>query len=216
MTGLVDWDLHQDGARLLAIRREGEGQQLLDIDTRSGQSRILGVTSADARWHETVRGGGYVFLHGNASLSVRGVAARADTVFDRVGRFIQIHSLDPSPDGQSVAVAGWIQSTDSVVLARLDLRSGTTTELIALPGEGVGAPTWLSSGALLIPILESQFSEAWYVLEPGAREATRLGLAPRTSATYRFARSGLRGVAREQTQRSDVYVIRGSGIVPGR
>ncbi len=161
VTGLVDWDLHQGGARLLAIRREGDAQQLLDIDTRSGQSSVLAVTTADARWHETVRGGGYVFLHGNASLSVRGVAARSATTFDRVGRLVQLMFLNPSPDGQSVAVAGWIPSIDSIVIARLDLRTGSSTELFALRAEGAGAPTWLSSGALLVPILESQYSEAW-------------------------------------------------------
>ena len=211
---LVDWDLHHDGANLLVVRRDGDSQQLMNIDTRTGQMRSLGATTADAELHETVRGGGYVFRSGVASLAVREVNGRGDTLFTRVGRLQQLMYLEPSPDGISVAVAGWNITADSIVIVQLDLRTGATTELTSIGGERVNGLTWMTNGVLLIPVSESPYTEALYSLAPGARMATRLGLAPRSSATYRFARNGLRGVAREQIQRSDIFVLREAGVVP--
>ena len=122
--------------------------------------------------------------------------------------------LEPSPNGDAVALAGWNETVDSIAVARLDLKSGALTELTALAGEGADAITWLPDGTLLLSILETQYGMAWYVLPPGARIATRIGLAPRANASYRFARNGLRAVAREEILRPDVYILRNSGIFP--
>ena len=214
LQGAVDWDFHQDGRSLLFVRRAGQLQELVEIDSRNGQARVLGPQAADARTHETVPGGGFVFITGRRDLNLRGAQIRGDTVFQDLGRVGAVLFLEPSPNGDAVALAGWNETVDSIAVARLDLKSGALTELTALAGEGADAITWLPDGTLLLSILETQYGMAWYVLPPGARIATRIGLAPRANASYRFARNGLRAVAREEILRPDVYILRNSGIFP--
>jgi hypothetical protein len=211
---VTDWDFHQDGRSVLFVRREGQVQQLVEVDSRNGQTRVLGPQAADASRHETVAGGGLVFVTGRRDINVQGVAIRGDTVFRSLTRLSSVMTLEPSPTGDAVAVAGWNETADSIVVLRVDLRSGAHTELVALAGEGVEALTWLPNDALLLPLYESQYGSTWYLLPSGARTATRIGLAPRASATYRFSRNGLRAVARETLIRPDIYVLRGSGIIP--
>ena len=104
--------------------------------------------------------------------------------------------------------AGWDATDDSVSVARISLLDGSVTRLARFAGEGSQQPAWLPDGSILVPVLETIWTLAWYRIPADGGKPVRLGSPPRFPATDRFSRDGLSGIARVSDRRADVYLIR--------
>jgi hypothetical protein len=62
-------------------------------------------------------------------------------------------------------------------------------------------------GTIIVPLLETAWTLAWYRIPAAGGAPVRLGSPPRFPADYRFSRDGLRGIARVGDRRADVYLI---------
>jgi hypothetical protein len=211
---LVDWDFEQEGRALLMAKVSGRQFELSRLDLATGQSVVLSSVPGDRGNIESVAGGGFVQRSSFNSVAVHGVPGRPDTVFT-IPESSFILALEPSPDGREVAVAS-LDLLQRVLLRRLSLVDGTLTELARMGGEGFDAITWLPDNTLLFSIDETQWTKAWYRLPVSGGPPRRQDLQLNFDGSYRFARNGLRGVARERTLRSDIFLLRGLNVAAPR
>jgi hypothetical protein len=84
---------------------------------------------------------------------------------------------------------------------------GSVAQLARLGAEGLQPPRWLDDGTLIVPILETEWTLAWYRIPATGGAPVRLGSPPRYPAAYRLSDDGLRVLARPQDRRTDIYLI---------
>jgi hypothetical protein len=136
------------------------------------------------------------------------VPGRRDTLLRLAPELGMSNFMEPSPDGRALVSLGWNVTEDSISLFRLSMTDGAVTRLARFAGEGTQQPIWLNDGTILVPILETSWTLAWYRIPAAGGIPVRLGSPPRFPADYRISRDGRRGIARVSDARSDVYVIR--------
>jgi len=204
-----DWDWSMDGASVLVTTTSGDSSVVQRLDAATGGlSRVAAFPTGYVEIG-ALPGGGFVALAVDGrSLRRIGFPGLPDTLFRLPRTYGTISSSDPSPDGRAIVAAGWDATDDSVSVARISLLDGSVTRLARFAGEGSQQPAWLPDGSILVPVLETIWTLAWYRIPAGGGKPVRLGSPPRFPATYRFSRDGLSGIARVSDRRADVYLIR--------
>jgi hypothetical protein len=158
-------------------------------------------------------GGLLVPQNGPAMLRRVGVPGRPDTAFTLPAEYGSIMGIAPSPDGRAAAVIGWDRQGDSLLVARLSLVDGSVTRLASFYPEGTGQPAWLADGTLIIPIVETEATLAWYRIPAGGGPVVRLGSPPRYPADYSLSSDGRRVVANTSEDSPDIYLIRNFALL---
>jgi hypothetical protein len=85
--------------------------------------------------------------------------------------------------------------------------------LASFGAEGSQPPRWLSDGSLIVPILETSWTLAWYRIPATGGKPVRLGSPPRFPANYRLSEDGRRVMARPEDRRTDIYLVPNFGEV---
>jgi Tol biopolymer transport system component len=139
-----------------------------------------------------------------------------DTSFAAPEGMVWIIGIEPSPDGQMVAIAGWGDySTDSLAIFVMSLADGSTRRIASLAAEGVEPPRWLTDGTLVIPVFETRWTTALYRIPIEGGPPVRLGIVPRFPGSYRFSADGRRGIIRVNEANQDVHVVRNFAELAG-
>jgi hypothetical protein len=119
-----------------------------------------------------------------------------------------IMGLEPSPDGQAVAIVGFGDlRTDESVVDIMSLADGSSRRIATFPSEFIEPPRWLSDGHLLLPVGETRWTLSLYRLPVAGGPMVRLGPVPRFPGSYRFAADGRRGIIRAVETNLDVFVV---------
>ena len=79
--------------------------------------------------------------------------------------------------------------------------------------ENVRRPRWLDDGSIIVPVLETAWTMAWYRIPSAGGVAVRLGTPPRFPAEYGISANGRRAVALVEDRHTDIYMIRNFGSV---
>jgi tRNA A-37 threonylcarbamoyl transferase component Bud32 len=182
-----------------------------EIDLASGRAGPVHLVSWREVNYEPARlpGGGLLLpLINPPGIRRVGTPGRTDTTFLLPEGWSASAGLAPSPDGSAVGVVGWSASGDSVLVARLSLNDGSLTQLASFYPQDVGEPFWLTDNTLIVPILETAATLAWYRVPIEGGTPKRLGSPPRFPAEYNLSRDGRRVIANTSEDSPDVYVIR--------
>ena len=208
---LVDWDWNQDGQSVVVVTRRGpDSLALARLDVASARSTA--ITQVESRGYvtaETVVGGGLVILPTPNTFRRVGVPGLVDSTFSLPAGWAR--NLDPSPDGRAFVLTGWDVNQDSILVHRVSLVDGSATRLAAFGGEGVFQPAWLDDGTIIVPVLETAWTQVWYRVPATGGPPVRLGSPPRVPGEYRISADGRRAIARAEERHTDVYMIRNYG-----
>jgi hypothetical protein len=209
----IDKDWTQDGRSILAALRQGpDSVALMELDAGSDRTRrVATYPQARYRFAETLPGGGYLMVLSQREFRPVGAAGLKDTTFLLPPDAGIILSLDPSPDGREFVEVGWDRTGDSLLANRVSLLDGSVQRLAMFGGEDALPPRWLEDGNLLVPILETSQTLAWYRIAAKGGPPVRLGSPPRFPAQYRFSQDGRRVLMILQDQKSDIYLMRNFG-----
>jgi len=206
---LFDWDWQQDSRGVIVVTRVGtDSIAVVEIDATNGQRRPLATLSSGRGTFETVAGGGYVHLTGINQLDLRGLRARTDTVLTITPALGEIIFFEPSPDGRTLATIGWSASGDSLEMHAMALEDGRTVKLASFPGEGARSPAWMPDGSLLVAVAQNPGRDQWFRVPAGGGTPIPLPIKLSVDASYRVSLDGLRAVARERVERSDIFLLR--------
>jgi len=205
---MVDFDWTQDERSVIVGAQRGDSIVLARVEVPSGRSQPL-ATMAAAEYDalETVPGGGMIVHLKGSEWRRMGVTALADSTFVLPGEVGTWSDVDPSPDGKAFVLMSWNPPGDSILVHRVSIVDGGVTRLAAFGGEGTQAPRWLTDGTIILPILETSSTLAWYRMPASGGMPVRLGTPPRFPALYRLSEDGLRGMMRADDRNSDIYLI---------
>ncbi len=212
---LVDWDWTQDGKGVTLVAPRGRDSLTISrMDVPSARTTQVGVMArADYVVMETVAGGGEILIPTPQSFRRFDIPGLADSAFQLPDALGSVVSIDPSPDGKAFVAISWDPNGDSLLVHRVSIGDGSVTRLAAFGGEGSQPPKWFDDGSIVIPILETSSTLAWYRIPPGGGKPVRMGTPPRYPAQYRFSGDGLRVMARAQDRRTDIYLVPNFGEV---
>jgi hypothetical protein len=212
---LVDWDWAQDGKRVTLVSPRGRDSLTISrMDVPSARTTQVGVMArGDYVVMETVAGGGEILIPTAQSFRRFGIPGLADSTFQLPPALGSVVSIDPAPDGKAFVSISWDPAGDSLLAQRISIVDGSVTRLGAFAAEGSQPPKWFDDGSIVIPILETAWTLAWYRIPPGGGIPVRMGTPPRYPAVYRFSGDGLRVMARPQERRTDIYLVPNFGDV---
>jgi len=209
----IDKDWTQDGRSIQVGMRQGlDSVAVLELDASSDRVRRLATYPRTGyRFAETLPGGGYVLIVSRRKFRPVGASGIKDTTYQLPIEAGFIISLDPSPDGRAFVEVGWNQSGDTLLANRVSLVDGSVERLAAFVGEDMLPPRWLADGSLIIAVLETSRTLAWYRIPAGGGSPVRLGSPPRFPAEYRVSQDGRRVLMILRDQKSDIYLMRNFG-----
>jgi len=212
---MVDFDWSQDEASVLVTTRRGTDSLLISqVEVPSGRVRQLGMAASDQYIGlETAPGGGMVIRVSDQAFRRVGIAGLPDSTLRLPDALGALQSFDPSPDGRAVVALSWDPPGDSVLVHRVSMVDGSVTRLASFGAEGSQPPRWLSDGSLIVPILETSWTLAWYRIPATGGTPVRLGSPPRFPANYRLSEDGRRVMARPEDRRTDIYLVPNFGEV---
>ncbi len=212
---LVDWDWAQDGTSITLIAPHGrDSLGIARMEVPSGRITQVGaIERGDYVVTETVADGGAILVPTPQSFRRLGIPGLTDSTFSLPAALGAVTSIDPSPDGKAFVAVSWDPNGDSLLAHRISIVDGSVTRLAAFGAEGQQPPKWFDDGSIVIPILETSWTLAWYRIPPGGGKPVRLGTPPRYPAIYRFSGDGLRVMARAQDRRTDIYLVPNFGEV---
>ena len=112
-----------------------------------------------------------------------------------------------------MVAAGWNATYDTVLVDRISVIDGGAIRLASIPAVSMRWPSWLNDGSIIVPILETEWTMAWYRMPSTGGPAVRLGTPPRYPADYSISVDGRRAVARVEEPHTDIYMIRNFGSI---
>lgn len=212
---LVDWDWAQDGTSITLIAPRGrDSLGIARMEVPSGRiTQVGGIERGDYVVTETVAGGGAILIPTAQSFRRLGIPGLADRAFSFPAALGAVTSIDPSPDGKAFVTVSWDPNGDSLLAHRISIVDGSITRLAAFGAEGSQPPKWFDDGSIVISVMETAWTLAWYRIPAGGGKPVRMGTPPRFPATYRFSGDGLRVMARVQDRRTDIYLVPNFGEV---
>jgi len=206
---LLDWDW---GAPELfvAVGRD-DSVDIAAVNPQSGRlERRRSFSGQEYQWVEGVQTGGAVVVTvGGQRIHTIGVPGIADTMLVVPPEAGLMFWGEPTPDGQSLVLAGWLPGEDSLGVHLLRLADGTLRRIGIIFGENLDTPRWLSDGSILLPVYETAWTTALYRVPSEGGTPERLGLLPISNGSYRFSADGRRGIIRVSERRTDAFVVRG-------
>ena len=213
---LEDWDWSRRD--LIVAVNERDSLVVGTLDPGDGVFRRLRSLEVEAlQTLEALPDGGFLYYPPMRNRIHRLAApGLPDTSFAAPQGMVWISGIEPSPDGQSVAIAGWGDySTDSLAIFVMSLTDGSTRRIGTLTAEGVEPPRWLTDGTLVIPVFETRWTTALYRIPIDGGSPVRLGIVPRFPGSYRFSENGRRGIIRVNEASEDVHVLRNFAELAG-
>ena len=207
---LLDWGWSPDDRNIvIAARRAADSVVILQLDVATGRSRPLATAGSDRFLGvESVPGGGVLLLFETEYRRI-GVQGLPDSTFPLLHQWPRVTSV--SPDGRAFALVGWDPRLDTVIVQRISLVDGSATRLASIVAERMRVPRWLADGTVIVPVLETAGTMAWYSVPSTGGAAVRLGTPPRYPAEYSISGDGRKAVARVEEQHTDIYMIRNFG-----
>ena len=208
---LVDWGWSQDDKGVvIAARRDTDSIAILQLDLATGRSAPLaGLRGSDFAAIEMVPGGGLLVLLAGEVRRI-GVPGLPDSTFPLGGDALFINA---SPDGRAFVAVGWNPTYDTVLVHRISVVDGSATKVASMLATRMRRPRWLADGSVIVPVLETAWTMAWYRVPSAGGAAVRLGSPPRFPAEYDISADGRRAVAVVEDLRTDIYMIRNFGSV---
>lgn len=204
---LEDWDWSL--TEIIAAVNEGDSVVVGSLNPENGQFRRLRAYDPDAiQTLEALPSGGFVFYPPVANRIHRVLApGLRDTSFAAPQGMGLIIGMEPSPDGQQVAIVGFGNLlSDSIVVDVMSLADGSARRIAAFAGDIAHTPRWLPDDTLILPISETSWTLSLYRLPIDGGPMVRLGPVPRYPGSYRFSADGRRGIIRAAEANWDVYV----------
>ncbi|MBA3340605.1 MAG: protein kinase [Gemmatimonadaceae bacterium] len=113
--------------------------------------------------------------------------------------------ISGSPDGRSIAVAGWqAPNEDSLGVAVISVADGRFTQVYTTFGE-FAETRWLEDGGLLIEIADTPESFTFYRTRPGG-SVERIGSTPRPTSTVSMSADQKRAFVITRDHRRDAWM----------
>jgi serine/threonine protein kinase len=220
---LLDFDWSPDGARILYLQRmEGPQLRLMESDTTGRSPREMArfdesaiASSGDpgggrgGSFHPLADGAVSIIASDRLSLSIIR-RSKTDVTLRDPQLITEIHYVAQSPDAKSLAVGGRSSTLDSIVVATVEMETGRFKRVAALPGEDLGAVTWLKDGGIIFVFREPDGSYALYRVFPG-RPAQKVGALPYSRAEFSISSDGKHVAAFGYNDKTDIYMIRNFG-----
>jgi hypothetical protein len=213
---LEDWDWSERD--IIVAAREAAAVVVGSLNPDNGQFRRLRTFDSDAiQTLEALPAAGFLFYPPLADRVHRVlVPGLRDTAFSIGKGMGLIVGMEPSPDGQQVALVGFGDlRTDSLVVDIMSLADGSTRRIASFAAEFADSPRWLPDNTLVVPIHETSWTLALYRLSVQGGPLVRLGPVPRFPGSYRFSRDGHRGIIRSVAANQDVHVVRNFAELAG-
>src|SRR4029079_6958805 len=160
----IDWDWSEDGTSIIVGVHRGDSLAVQRLDAATGAlTDLAAVPWADRGELVTLPGGGFLVSSASGREFRRfGVPGRRDTLLRLAPELGMSSFLEPSPDGRALVSLGWNAAEDSISLLRYSMTDGTVTPLARFAGERTQQPIWLNDGTILVPVMETSWTLAWY------------------------------------------------------
>jgi Tol biopolymer transport system component len=215
---LLDFEWSPDGATIMYLHGIGGNEvRLMETDTMGRRTREIARfgQSAAIAFHPLPDGALCIIPPERRSLSIIRRHGKRDVTWRAPDWISNIVSVSLSPDARSLAVQGWDQAGDSIVVATMDIEDGRSTRLGILGGEWPGGIRWLEDGNIMFDFRETEGSYALFTTRPGGA-TRRLGALPYTQEISSVSKDGIHMAGFSSTIKNDVYMIRNFGKLLGR
>ena len=210
---LLDFEWSPDGTRFIGLQRIDAGQlRLIERDTIGSETRELArlPVAAAVKIHPLSDGSVALVPAQRRAVSVFRRPGKRNVTWDLPAWMSVVARLSPTSDARSLAVGGLNRSSDSVVVALLDIETGRFTRIGSIVGSDLHGLAGLADGTVLSILREP--GGAWAFDQSGAgRAVERIGTIPHTQAEFSISSDGAHVVVFDYRDRNDVYMIRNFG-----
>ena len=210
---LLDLQWSPDGARLMYLHGIGGNKiRLMERDTTGPGTREIArlEQSAAAQFHPLPDGAVCIVPPDHRSISIIRRPGKRDVTWQVPEWISGIGSISHSPDAKSLAVEAWNGSSDSVVVATVDIESGRFTRIGIFKARDLQRIKWLEDGRIMFVFREPHGAFALYSIAPG-RPANRIGGLPHPDADFSLSNDGRHVAVFSYNDKNDVYMIRNFG-----
>lgn len=215
---VLAWEWTPDGSKvLLAVRTRPDSLTMKEMVVPGGASRVLAqVAESQSGSFAALPGGGLAVVSSNTQLRRLGVPGLDDTLFTVPEDLIGIDAISPTPDRLTLAMIAVKHQFDTLLITRISLLGGHAQRVAAFVAQPTGdPPAFLRDGSMIVSLNQNQ-DVVWYLVPAGSGRPVRLGVAPWSTANYRWSPDGRRILATVHNELADVYAIRNFGALLGR
>jgi hypothetical protein len=209
---LLDFEWSPDGARIMYLHAIGGNKiRLMERDTTERGPRVIREfeQSVGTQFHPLPDGSICILAASRRSISIHRPGT-GDVTFDLSQWINMIGSVSHLPDAKSLVVAGMNASSDSVVVATVDIETGRLTRIAVFAAAYPQKVAGLDDGSAMAIFREPEGAWAIYRIPPG-RPAQKLGTLPHTRAEFSVSTDGRHVAMFSYSDKSDVYMIRNFG-----
>ena len=210
---LLDFAWSPDGARIMYLQAVGGNKvRLIERETTGRETREIArlEQSAAARFQPLPDGAVWIKPPRGTALSIIRRLGKRDVTLTPPVWMSNFGGISPSADSKSLAVVGMNRSSDSVVVATVDIETGHFTRMAIFPGSDPQGMAWLNDGSIMAIFREPQGAWVIYRFPPGS-PAERLGTLPHTRADFSISNDGRHVAMFSFRDKNDVYMIRNFG-----
>jgi serine/threonine protein kinase len=210
---LLDFEWSPDGARIMYLQGIGGHKiRLMEKDTTGRGTREIArfEQSAAFAFQPLPDGAVWILPLERRSISLVRRPGKRDVTLHVPEWISLIGSISHSPDAKSLAVQAVNRSSDSVVVATVDIETGRFTRIGSVRGSDPQRITWLEDGSIVFVFREPEGAWGLYRIVPG-QPAEKLGGLPYTQADFSVSNDGRHVAAFGYSDKKDVYMIRNFG-----
>jgi dipeptidyl aminopeptidase/acylaminoacyl peptidase len=209
---LLDFDWSPDGARIMYLHGVGGNKiRLMERDTAGHPPREIArlEQSEASQFHPLPNGAVCLLPPDRRSISIIHPPGKRHVmpVPDWIDGF---NHISRSPDAMSLAIEGMDRSTDSVVVATVNIETGLFKRIGIFAGSDPQEVAWLADGSIMVVFRELEGTWVFYRIRPG-RPAQRLGTLPHTRADFSVSNDGKHAAMFSYVDKNDAYMIRNFG-----
>jgi serine/threonine protein kinase len=211
---LLDFQWSLDGARIMYLCETGRnGIQLMEMDTTGRDPReIVRLGQSAATYFQPLPDGSvWTMPADRRSISIHR-PGKPDVTWQLPPWILVLGSNSHSRDAKTLLVHGVHRSADSVVVATMDIASGSFTRVAAFAGSDPIGIRWLADGTIMQISREPQGAWAFHRIRRGF-PAEKLGVLPHTRADFSISNDGKHVAMFRYVDKNDVYMIRNFGKI---